>query len=73
MTTAHLARPYAYADRTASPRKPLPRDPLGLVAGYRAYTVWRDLSALSDAELAARGLVRADIPRQALAEIKRAR
>ena len=71
MTTAHLARPHLYADSAASPRKPLPHDPLGLVAGYRAYTVWRDLSALSDADLAARGLNRGDIPRLALAEITR--
>ena len=45
------------------------RDPFGLVAGWRAYSVWRDLSALTDAELSARGLRRADIPQRALAAV----
>lgn len=48
------------------------RDPLGLVAGWRAYMVWRDLSSLSESQLAARGLTRQDIPAQARAEIFRA-
>jgi hypothetical protein len=57
----------------AQTRRPLrlPRDPLGLIAGFRGYLAFRDLSALSDADLAARGLTRADIPARALAEITR--
>jgi hypothetical protein len=57
----------------AQTRRPLrlPRDPLGLIAGFRGYLAYRDLSALSDADLAARGLTRADIPTKALAAITR--
>lgn len=73
MTTAQFAQSLAHTGRTSSPRRAMPRDPLGLIAGYRAYRVWRDLSALSDAGLAARGLARADVPQQSLAEITRAR
>jgi len=47
--------------------KPVARRPLfpGLLAGLRAYTAYRDLSAFSDAELSRRGLTRADLPRLA--------
>lgn len=38
------------------------KDPLGLRAGWRGFTLWRELDGLSDAKLAQRGLKRADIP-----------
>lgn len=71
MVTANVTTHSGYH---AAPTTPLvaKRDPLGLVAGWRAYMVWRDLSSLSDAELAARGLTRRDIPQRARAEIFRA-
>ena len=40
-------------------------DPLGLTAGWRAYRAYTRLDAQSDADLAARGLTRADLPRRA--------
>lgn len=45
------------------------KDPLGLRAGWRGFVVWRDLNSLSDAELATRGVNRADIPALAMAAI----
>ncbi|MBD3763431.1 MAG: hypothetical protein IE927_01470 [Rhodobacterales bacterium] len=68
MTTARITAPFAA--KPAATRAP-EHDVLGLRAGWRAYTVWRDLSELTDGQLAARGLTRADIPALALREIKR--
>lgn len=45
------------------------KDPLGLRAGWRGFVMWRDLNSLSDAELAARGVKRADIPALAMAAL----
>ena len=70
MITAQGPAQSGYRAVPATPRV-AKQDPLGLVAGWRAYMVWRDLSALSDAQLAARGLTRRDIPAQARAEIFR--
>lgn len=43
-----------------------PRDPLGILSGYRAYLVHASLSVKSDAELAALGVRRKDLPRLAM-------
>lgn len=68
MTTAQItSRPLT---RPVAAAPVIGRDPLGLKAGWRGYVVWRDLSALSDAELASRGLTRADIPAMALKAIR---
>jgi hypothetical protein len=42
-------------------------DPLGLVTGYKAYTIYSALAAKSDAELTAMGVTRADLPGLAMA------
>jgi hypothetical protein len=60
--------------RHAAPTAPLKvpalgKDPLGLRAGWRGFVVWRELSALSDAELVTRGIKRADIPARAMAAL----
>jgi hypothetical protein len=70
MTTAHVTPELTHSPAAALRRR-LPRDPLGLVAGFRAYLAFRDLSALPDAALSARGLTRADLPARAAAEITR--
>lgn len=41
------------------------RGPLGLVAGWRAFRLYSELSALSDGELAERGLRRSQLARTA--------
>ncbi len=41
-------------------------DPFGLVSGYKAYRIFTALSEKSDAQLAALGLSRNDIPRAAM-------
>ncbi|SLN64178.1 hypothetical protein ROJ8625_03253 [Roseivivax jejudonensis] len=41
-------------------------DPLGLVSGYRSYTIYTRLAAKSDAELAELGIARTDLPRVAM-------
>lgn len=41
-------------------------DPLGIVSGYKAYVIYTELSARSDAELARLGLDRADLARVAM-------
>ncbi|MBD3677917.1 MAG: hypothetical protein HUJ27_05870 [Rhodobacteraceae bacterium] len=43
-------------------------DLLGLVSGYRAYAIFTELNAKSDAELAALGLKRQDVARVAMNE-----
>lgn len=43
----------------------------GLADGWRGYNAFTALNDLDDAALAARGLTRVDLPRLALAEIKR--
>lgn len=54
-----------------APRAPLARrDPLGLRMGWAGYRAFSRLDALSDSELAARGLTRAEIPRLALAAMR---
>ncbi|TGD62102.1 hypothetical protein EYC08_16935 [Tabrizicola sp. WMC-M-20] len=45
----------------------------GLADGWHGYTAFNALNDLNDAELAARGLTRADLPRLALVEMKRRR
>lgn len=40
----------------------------GLTAGYRTYEAYTKLDNMSDAQLAARGLTRRDLPRAAAAE-----
>lgn len=45
----------------------------GLADGWHGYAVFNALNDLNDAELAARGLTRADLPRLALVEMKRRR
>lgn len=53
-----------------APREPARRDPWGFVMGWRGYQAFSSLNALTDAELAARGLSRADLPRLALGAMK---
>jgi hypothetical protein len=48
-----------------APRR-FPRDPLGILGGYRAYLVYTSLSAKGDDELAAHGVSRKDVPRLAM-------
>jgi uncharacterized protein YjiS (DUF1127 family) len=56
-----------------SDRRPLfGRDPLGLIAGWRAFRTYEALASLDDRELAARGLTRGDVPQRTLAELRRA-
>ncbi len=69
MSIADLSAAFRSFGRAPAPARQR-RDPFGLVAGWRAYAVWRDLAELSDAELGARGLSRADLPRIALGEIR---
>lgn len=45
----------------------------GLADGWHGYSAYVALNSLNDAELAARGLTRADLPRLAFAEMKRRR
>ncbi len=48
------------------------RDPLGLMAGWRAFRTYESLKDMSDAALAAQGLTRHDLPAAALMALKRA-
>lgn len=71
MTAAtHTYRPTLreIAQRLAPPRRKS-RDPLGLMGGWRAYVVYKELDRKSDAELNALGLSRADIARVAFEAI----
>jgi hypothetical protein len=43
----------------------------GLADGWRGYTAFKALNDLDDAALAARGLIRSDLPRLALIEMQR--
>jgi hypothetical protein len=45
-------------------------DPFGLVSGYKAYAIYTALDARSDADLAAMGLSRAELPRTAMEAVK---
>lgn len=45
---------------------PVRFDPLGLVSGYKAYSIYTALTSKSDAELARLGLEREDLPRAAM-------
>jgi uncharacterized protein YjiS (DUF1127 family) len=56
------------AQRFAAPRRES-RDPLGLMGGWRAYVVYKELDRKSDAELNALGLSRTDIARVAFEAI----
>lgn len=47
-------------------------DPLGLMAGWRAFRTYEALKDLNDAALAAKGLTRNDLPVAALNALKRA-
>ena len=67
MATAHMNIGIGTAKVAAPARK---RDPFGFIAGWRAFTAFNDLNALSDGELKARGLTRADLPRVALAAMR---
>lgn len=51
-------------------REPARRDPWGFAMGWRGYQTFSRLNALTDDELAAQGLSRADLPRLALAAMK---
>ncbi len=53
------------------PQEPARRDPWGLVMGWRGYQAFSRLNAMTDAELAAKGLSRADLPRMALDAMKK--
>jgi hypothetical protein len=56
-----------------SDRRPLfGRDPLGLIAGWRAFRTYEALAALDDRALAARGLTRHDLPQLTLTQLRRA-
>lgn len=59
------AAPVAEAT-TGTPR----RDPHGFAMGWRGYMTFSRLNAMTDAELAAQGLSRADLPRLALEAMK---
>lgn len=48
-------------------------DPLGFVSGYKAYQIYTALDAKSDAELAALGLKRVDLPRVAVSAVHEVR
>lgn len=52
-------------------QEPARRDPWGFAMGWRGYRVFSRLNAMTDAELAARGLSRADLPRLALDAMKK--
>lgn len=55
----------------ARERQPAPRGGgWGLAMGWRGYEAFSRLDALTDGELAARGLRRADLPRLALAAMR---
>jgi hypothetical protein len=66
MTAANLAGPIA----TGAPAPERRADPWGLAAGWRGWQEWSRLAAMTDAELAAEGLTRAEAPRAALAALK---
>lgn len=53
-----------------APLEPARRDPWGFAMGWRGYRAFSRLNAMTDAELALRGLSRADLPRLALEEMK---
>lgn len=53
-----------------TPREPTRRDPWGFAMGWRGYHAFSRLNALTDGELAARGLSRGDLPRLALEVMK---
>lgn len=52
-----------------APRRRKSRDPLGLMGGWRAYVVYKELDRKTDAELKGLGLTRADIARVAFEAI----
>ena len=52
-------------------QEPARRDPWGFAMGWRGYQAFSRLNAMTDAELAAKGLVRADLPRLALDAMKK--
>ncbi|MHA6344376.1 hypothetical protein [Roseivivax sp. CAU 1761] len=71
LTSNSPARPFRLRDLAGSitPRA-VARYLSGLTAGYQAYLVYARLSAESDAELAQRGLTRADVPGAAMDAIR---
>ena len=58
---------WTHATPVAAKAPPTRRDRLGLRIGWTGYRIFSRLDALSDSELTARGLTRAELPHVALA------